>query len=81
MITACLDPGEHRTAVAVFDGLELVSLEWIEPGQVWPGMDLVDRIVIEKPRLYPGHPRPTTFVAHPDVQQVLVYQRNGKAGT
>jgi hypothetical protein len=58
LITACIDPGEHRSAVAVFDGPELVSLEWIKPGEVWPGLDLVDRIVIEKPRLYPRHPRP-----------------------
>jgi uncharacterized protein (TIGR03067 family) len=28
---------------------------------------------------YPGLPRPTSFVAHPDVRQVLVYQRDGKA--
>jgi uncharacterized protein (TIGR03067 family) len=28
---------------------------------------------------YPGHPRPTTFLAQPDVQQVRVYQRAGKA--
>jgi uncharacterized protein (TIGR03067 family) len=27
---------------------------------------------------YPGHPRPTTFVAQPDVLQVLVYRRGGK---
>lgn len=58
MITAAIDPGEHRSACAIFDGPELVSLEWLEPGAVWPGLDLVDRVVIEKPRLYPGHPRP-----------------------
>jgi uncharacterized protein (TIGR03067 family) len=30
---------------------------------------------------YPGHPRPTAIVAQPDVQQVRVYRRGGKAGT
>jgi uncharacterized protein (TIGR03067 family) len=30
---------------------------------------------------YPGHVRPTAFVAQPEVQQVLVYRREGKAGT
>src|SRR5262249_4748043 len=29
---------------------------------------------------YPGHPRPASFDARPDVQQVLVYRRGGKAG-
>jgi hypothetical protein len=62
LITACIDPGEHRSAVAVFDGPELVSLEWIDPGEVWPGVDLIDRIVIEKPRLYPRHPRPSNIL-------------------
>src|SRR5262249_36839306 len=30
---------------------------------------------------YPGHPRPTTFAAQPDVQRVHVYRRGGKPGT
>jgi uncharacterized protein (TIGR03067 family) len=30
---------------------------------------------------YPGHPRPTAFLAQPDVQQVRVYRRGGQAGT
>ena len=29
---------------------------------------------------YAGHPRPTAFVAQPDVRQVRVYRRGGKAG-
>src|SRR5260370_15343243 len=29
---------------------------------------------------YPGHARPTAFVAQPDVQRVRVYRRGGKAG-
>jgi len=29
---------------------------------------------------YPGHPRPTAFLPQPDVQQVRVYRRGGKAG-
>src|SRR5262249_42874918 len=29
---------------------------------------------------YPGHPRPTAFVAQPEVQQVRVYRRGAKAG-
>jgi uncharacterized protein (TIGR03067 family) len=29
---------------------------------------------------YPGHPRPTAFVAQPAVQQVRIYRRGGKAG-
>jgi uncharacterized protein (TIGR03067 family) len=29
---------------------------------------------------YPGHPRPTTFVAQPNVQQMRIYRRRGKQG-
>jgi uncharacterized protein (TIGR03067 family) len=29
---------------------------------------------------YPGHPRPSTLVARPGVQQVRVYRRGGRAG-
>jgi uncharacterized protein (TIGR03067 family) len=29
---------------------------------------------------YPGHPRPTAFLAQADVQQLRVYRRGGKAG-
>ena len=29
---------------------------------------------------YPGQPRPTVFLAQPDVQQVRVYRRGGRAG-
>jgi hypothetical protein len=58
VITIAIDPGEHRSACAVFDAKELVSLEWIKPGEVWPGVDMIDQAVVEKPRLYPGHPRP-----------------------
>jgi uncharacterized protein (TIGR03067 family) len=28
---------------------------------------------------YPGHPRPTAFLTQPDVQQVRLYRRGGKA--
>lgn len=62
MITVCIDPGEHKSAAAIFDGPELVGLEWLHPGVEWPRIDQVERAVIEKPRLYPGHPRPANIL-------------------
>lgn len=58
MITVAIDPGANKSAAAIFDGPELVALEWLYPGIDWPKVNDAERIVIEKPRLYPGHPRP-----------------------
>lgn len=62
MITVAIDPGEHKSAAAIFDGTELVGLEWLFPGFESAHADKADRTVIEKPRLYPGHPRPANIL-------------------
>jgi uncharacterized protein (TIGR03067 family) len=52
----------------------------LETGKPRPGIYRLEGNVLTVCLAYPGHPRPTAFVAQPEVQQVRVYRRGGKAG-
>lgn len=58
MILASIDPGKDRSACSIFEAGELIELCWLSPGDVPEWALKVDQIAIEKPRLYPRHPRP-----------------------
>lgn len=49
-----------------------------DAGKPRPGIYRLKGSVLTVCLAYPGHPRPTAFLAHPDVQQVCVYRRRGK---
>ena len=51
-----------------------------DPGKPRQGIYRLEGKILTVCLAYPGHPRPTAFVAQPDVQQVRVYRRGGKAG-
>jgi uncharacterized protein (TIGR03067 family) len=51
-----------------------------DAGKPRPGIYRLEGKILTVCLAYPGHPRPTAFVAQPDVQQVRVYRRGGKAG-
>src|SRR5262249_35393478 len=52
-----------------------------DAGKTRPGIYRLDGEILTVCLAYPGHPRPTAFLAQPDVQQVCVYRRGGKAGS
>jgi uncharacterized protein (TIGR03067 family) len=52
-----------------------------DAGKPRAGVYRLDGKVLTVGLAYPGHPRPTAFVARPEVQQVRVYRRGSKAGS
>jgi uncharacterized protein (TIGR03067 family) len=50
-----------------------------DAGKPWPGIYSLEGKVLTLCLAYPGHPRPTAFLARPDVQRVCVYRRGGRA--
>jgi uncharacterized protein (TIGR03067 family) len=72
---ACwLDPLTEPKAIS------LTSKTGPDAGKPRPGIYRLDGETLTVCLAYPGHPRPTAFFAQPDVQQVRVYRRGGKAG-
>jgi uncharacterized protein (TIGR03067 family) len=51
-----------------------------DAGKPRPGIYRLEGKLLTVCLAYPGHPRPTAFLAQPGVQQVRVYRRGGKAG-
>jgi uncharacterized protein (TIGR03067 family) len=52
-----------------------------DAGKPRPGIYRLDGKVLTVGLAHPGHPRPAAFVTQPEVQQVRVYRRGGKAGS